>query len=147
MNTIIEFTGNHPVLVSGLIGSFLLLIFYELKQKAAGLINIDATAAISLMNDGAVVLDLRSKEAFDRGHIVNAKNVPQDEFDSRGEAALGPKTKPVVAVCDSGLTSRKIVTAMRQSGFEAAFNLKGGMNAWTQAGLPVVTGKKTKSKG
>ena len=31
-------------------------------------------------------------------------------------------------------------------GFEQAFGLEGGMTAWTQAGLPVVTGKKTKSK-
>jgi rhodanese-related sulfurtransferase len=35
---------------------------------------------------------------------------------------------------------------MRKSGFESAYGLKGGMAAWSQAGLPVVTGKKTKSK-
>ena len=35
---------------------------------------------------------------------------------------------------------------MRNSGFESVYNLKGGMTAWGQAGLPVVTGKKTKVK-
>ena len=35
---------------------------------------------------------------------------------------------------------------LQQAGFESVYNLKGGMNGWTQAGLPVVTGKKTKSK-
>jgi 3-mercaptopyruvate sulfurtransferase SseA len=35
---------------------------------------------------------------------------------------------------------------MRKSGFESVYGLKGGMSAWSQAGLPVVTGKKTKSK-
>jgi rhodanese-related sulfurtransferase len=146
MDRIFEFTGNHPVLVAGLIGSFLWLIFFELKQKAAGLVNVDTATAISLINDGAMVLDLRSKEAFDQGHIVNAKNIPLDEFDARRDSAVGSKARSVVTVCDSGVRSSKAVNSLRQSGHEAAFNLKGGMNAWTQAGLPVVTGKKTKSK-
>jgi rhodanese-related sulfurtransferase len=38
------------------------------------------------------------------------------------------------------------VTALRESGFESAYGLKGGMAAWSQAGMPVVTAKKTKSK-
>ena len=56
------------------------------------------------------------------------------------------KNKPVVAVCDSGGSSNKAVASLRQSGFESIYGLKGGMVAWGQAGLPVVTGKKTKSK-
>jgi rhodanese-related sulfurtransferase len=36
--------------------------------------------------------------------------------------------------------------ALRKMGYETVFGLKGGMNGWVQAGLPVVTGKKTKSK-
>jgi rhodanese-related sulfurtransferase len=51
-----------------------------------------------------------------------------------------------VAVCDSGITSSKAVNTLRKAGFESVYNLKGGMNAWGQAGLPVVSGKKTKSK-
>lgn len=146
MDRIIEFTGNHPFLVAGLIGSFLLLIFNELRQKAAGLMNVDTATAISLINDGALVLDLRSKEAFSQGHIVNAKNVPQDEFEAKRDSVLGSKTRSVLAVCNSGGSSSRTVTALRRAGFESAFNLKGGMAAWTQAGLPVVTGKKTRSK-
>ena len=146
MDTIFEFTGNHPVLVAGLIGSFLWLLFYELKQKAAGLVNVDTATAVSLINDGAMVLDLRSKEAFSQGHIVNAKNVPLDEFEAKRDTVLGSKTKSVVAVCDSGARSARAINSLRQAGHESAFNLKGGMTAWTQAGLPVVTGKKTKSK-
>ena len=38
------------------------------------------------------------------------------------------------------------ILALRKAGFESAWGLKGGMNAWTQDGLPVVTGKKTKTK-
>lgn len=146
MDRIIEFTGNNPVLMLGLVGSFLLLIFYEIKQKAVGLLNVDTATAVSLINNGAMVLDLRSKEAFGQGHIVNAKNVPQDEFEAKRDKLLGSKDKALVAVCDSGLSAKRLVGSLRRAGFESAFNLKGGMAAWNQAGLPVVTGKKTKSK-
>ena len=56
------------------------------------------------------------------------------------------RNKPVVAVCDAGVTSSRAVNKLRNSGFESVYNLKGGMSAWGQAGLPVVSGKKTKSK-
>jgi 3-mercaptopyruvate sulfurtransferase SseA len=38
------------------------------------------------------------------------------------------------------------VNTLRKEGFESVYGLKGGMTGWSQAGLPVVTGKKTKSK-
>jgi rhodanese-related sulfurtransferase len=52
----------------------------------------------------------------------------------------------IVAVCDAGVSSGKAVNALRQAGFESVYGLKGGMTGWSQAGLPVVTGKKTKAK-
>ena len=44
------------------------------------------------------------------------------------------------------MTSGKVVDSMRKSGVENVYGLKGGINAWTQANLPLVTAKKTKSK-
>jgi rhodanese-related sulfurtransferase len=146
MDKILEFTGNHTLLVSGLMISFFVLIFSELRRKAMGLVNVQPSEAVALINKDALVLDLRNAEAFSRGHIVNAKNLPIDEFPAKRDAVLGSKTKPVVAVCDTGISSGKIVSELRKSGFESAFGLKGGMSAWSAAGLPVVTGKKTKSK-
>jgi len=77
---------------------------------------------------------------------VNAKNIPFDEFEARKDKVAKFKNKPVVTVCDSGITSNKAVASLRKSGFDSVYGLKGGMTAWTTAGLPVVTGKKTKSK-
>ena len=102
-------------------------------------------AAIQLINNSATVIDLRSSDAFGRGHIVGAKNISPEDVDARIEKL--DRTKPVVAVCDSGITSARVVDKLRKAGFESAWGLKGGMNAWTQDGLPVVTGKKTKAKG
>ena len=135
------------MLVLALMASFFIVVFYELRRKASGLIDVEATDAVRLINNGAVVVDLRSTEAFGRGHIVNARNVPADEIESRLSSLGVDKTKPVVAVCDAGVSSRRAVATLRQKGFESVFSLKQGMSGWTQAGLPVVSGKKTKSKG
>jgi rhodanese-related sulfurtransferase len=146
MDTFLEFTGNHTVLVLALVISFFVLVFSELRRKATGLIAVDPTDAVGLINNEATVIDVRSADAFARGHIVNARNIPFDEF-SAHEDALGQfKNSPILAVCDSGVSSNKAVSTLRSSGFESVYNLKGGMTAWSQAGLPVVTGKKTKSK-
>lgn len=146
MDRFLEFSGNHTLLVLALFASFFIAIFYELRRKASGLIDIEAQEAVRLINNGAFVIDLRSPEAFGRGHIVNARNVAADEIDSRLASLGGDSSKTVVAVCDAGISSRRAVAALRQKGYESVYSLKQGMSGWTQAGLPVVTGKKTKSK-
>ena len=44
------------------------------------------------------------------------------------------------------ISATRAVNELRNAGFESAYGLKGGMNGWSQAGMPVVTGKKTKAK-
>ena len=146
MDKFLEFTSNHVLLVSALMVSFFVLVFSELRRKASGLINVDAADAVKLINNDAVVLDIRSVDAFSRGHIVNAKNFPKDELDAKLEQLQKYKTTPIIAVCDAGVTTTGVVNKLRGQGFETVFGLKGGMSGWGQAGLPVVTGKKTRSK-
>jgi len=146
MDRFLEFAGNHTLLVFALVTTFFLVIFTELRRKASGMLAVPPTDAVRLINNDAVVIDLRSKEAYSTGHIVNAKSVPMDELSGHMSKIDKLKNKPVIAVCDSGITSTKAVNTLRNAGFESVYGLKGGMAAWGQAGLPVVTGKKTKSK-
>lgn len=146
MDKILEFAGNHTLLVAALVVSFFVAIFSELRRKASGTINIEASDAVRLINNGAVVIDLRGNEAFGRGHIVTARSIPHDELEAKASSLAQDKTKPIVAVCDNGVSSTRSVNLLRKQGFESVYGLKGGMNGWSSAGLPVVTGKKTKSK-
>jgi rhodanese-related sulfurtransferase len=146
MDKFLEFSSNHPLLVLALLVSFFVAVFSELRRKASGLVNIDAIAAVKLINGDAVVVDIRSAEGFGRGHIVGARNIPSDELDAKLALLEAYKSRPVVVVCDAGVTSTKAVNTLRKAGFESVYGLKGGMTGWGQAGLPVVTGKKTRSK-
>lgn len=146
MERIFEFAGNHTVLVFGLVTSFLLVIFTELRRKAAGVSAIEAPDAVRLINNDANIIDLRSTEAYSRGHIVNARNVPADELDAKLDKLASMKSKPVVLVCDAGFTATRSIDTLKKAGFESVYGLKGGMTGWSQAGLPVVTGKKTRNR-
>ena len=146
MDQYLEFAANHMLLMTALLFSFFLLIFTELRRKAGGLVNVEPQDAVKLINNDAVVLDLRSPEAFAKGHIVNAKNIPFDELDAKNEKLEGLRSKAIVAVCDSGMTSTRAVTQLRKSGFQSVYGLKGGIAGWTQANLPLVTARKTRKK-
>ena len=146
MDTYLEFIGNHLLLVSGLMISFFLLVFTELQRKARGVISVDPQEAVKLINADAAVVDLRSAEAFSHGHIVNAKNIPQDELDDKLAKLERFKGKPILAVCDAGISSSKVVTKLRAQGLDNVYDLRGGLKAWSEASLPLVSSKKTKSK-
>ena len=107
MDRILEFAGAHPLLVFGLLTSFLLVVFSEIRRKAGNLLSIESADAVKLINNDAAVIDLRSNESFARGHIVNARNVPLDELDAktireihrnaRGHTFIGRKEPPAAA--------------------------------------------------
>lgn len=146
MEKLLEFAGNNTLLVLALMISFFVVVFTELRRKAGSLLNVEAREAVKLINNDAIVIDLRTVDAFSSGHIVNAKNIPSDELDGKMNSLGKDKSKPIIAVCNAGITSTKAVNTLRAAGFESVYGLKGGMAGWTQAGFPVVTGKKTRAK-
>lgn len=146
MERYLEFVGNHTLLVAALFFSFFLVIFTEIRRKSQGITTVEPQDAVKLINNDGVVIDLRSAEAFARGHIVNAKNIPFDQLAAKREVIEQHKSRPIVAVCDAGLTSGRAVAQLRKQGFESVYGLRGGMNAWSQASLPVVSSKKSRKK-
>ncbi len=75
------------------------------------------------MDGSAVLLDTRTKEEFDGGHIDGFVNIPVDELRERlGELETG---KPVYAICQSGLRSYIACRILMQHGFDCR-NFSGG---------------------
>jgi rhodanese-related sulfurtransferase len=146
MDQYLEFAANHTILVAALVFSFFLLVFTELRRKASGIVNVEPQDAVKLINNDALVIDLRSPEAFARGHIVNAKNIPLDDLEATNDKISGHREKPLVTVCESGTSSTRAVEKLRKAGFQSVYGLKGGITGWTQANLPLVTSKKTRKK-
>ena len=142
MERLIEFSGNHPILVAGLMASFFLLVFTEIRRKRQGLTDLGPLDAVRLINNDAIVVDVRNPESYAKGHIVNARNIPADnlERDRLSDAA----ERPVLVVDDNGFTAGRAAAKLRSAGLENVFSLRGGLGAWQQESLPLVTGRKKK---
>lgn len=87
--------------------------------------------------DGAQLLDVRTQEEWNEGHLKGAKLVPltKEGFIEKARTTLDPK-KPVVVYCKSGGRSARAAKQLRDAGF-TVYDLAGGITAWTKAGKPV----------
>jgi rhodanese-related sulfurtransferase len=143
MQQLIEFAGNHPILVGALVLLAILVIVNEIRLKAGG-VQATPAEAVRLINDGATVIDVRGDGPFAAGHIAGARNVPLSELGNQLESLGKRKDRPVLVYCEMGGQSAKAAAALRRAAFDRVFNLKGGLVAWQRENLPVETGARKK---
>ena len=80
-----------------------------------------------------MVIDVREKREFSRGHIPQAQLIPLLKL--FGDISQVPKDRPVVFVCRAGRRSTRATSALANQGFKNVRVLRGGMLAWEAAGL------------
>jgi len=83
------------------------------------------------------LVDVRQPDEFRKGHITGARLIPLDQLEQRLKGL--PHDRPIVCVCRSGNRSRRAVSRLVSAGYNAS-NLRGGMIAWSRAGLPIKRG-------
>lgn len=101
------------------IGGFIL--FRRLSQ-------VSVAEARALVDAGARLIDVRSRDEFSAGHLPGAINVPVDQLSAR-LAALGAKDEPKVVYCASGSRSAFARSVLKGHGFTRVYNL-GAMSRW-----------------
>jgi rhodanese-related sulfurtransferase len=97
---------------------------------------VTAVAAADLVRSGALLLDVREEHEWAAGHAPEASHLPMSQLSER--AAELPSDRKIVCVCHVGGRSAAVAAALAGAGWQA-INLRGGMEAWHAAGLPVVT--------
>jgi rhodanese-related sulfurtransferase len=99
---------------------------------------VGASEAVQLINRrDALVLDVRDKGEFAAGRIPNARNIPMPELGGRLRELEKFKARPIVITCQSGMRSASVCGLLRKNGFNEVFTLRGGLNGWVEASLPV----------
>ena len=91
---------------------------------------------------GLMLLDVRSKEEFESGHLPSALNVPLDKLSTCAKDGwLGDcKTRPIAVVCKSGSRSAQAAVKLTKVlGFEDVVNVSGGTEGWMTAGYDIQT--------
>lgn len=107
--------------------------------------DITADEALALSKEGALVIDVREPDelaelAYD---VKNIKNIPLGELESR--LAEVPKDKQVIVVCKKGGRSSQAYELLKARGFENVANMEGGMDDWSDKGLPTRAGGEKKA--
>ena len=138
MQQVLEYAANHPVLVGATVLLALAALGYEWSRMRAGGQSVGPTDAVRLMNQGALVLDVRSRDQYDAGHVIDARNVPSADLMQSVETLKKYRDKPLLTCCETGMTANAAARTLREQGFAKVASLRGGLQAWRAENLPLV---------
>ncbi|WP_346670721.1 rhodanese-like domain-containing protein [Faecalicoccus acidiformans] len=87
-------------------------------------IDIDAGVEVYQMTKNAVLIDVRTKEEYDQGHIPNSINLPLSELDQILKE-VPDKNTPLFVYCQSGSRSARAAKSMKKAGYSDVTNIGG----------------------
>ena len=97
--------------------------------------DVDVQTAHTLLQEGALLIDVREPHEFKGGHAIGARSIPLGQLaDRTGEIA---KDRIVLLICASGNRSKVARSMLQRQAFPDARNVMGGTSAWQRAGLPM----------
>lgn len=92
------------------------------------------------LESGLILLDVRTPEEWvNDGHIEGATLIPLDELENRASDEL-PQDAEIIVYCRSGNRSATATEFLIEAGYANVSEMAGGIRAWSESGLPLVTG-------
>ena len=106
------------------------------------LLRISPAKAKDLLDQGAILIDIREADEHAREKVIGARHLPLSKLDE-ADLALH-KGRPVIFHCKSGARTMNNASrlARKIGGACEAFIVEGGLDAWKRAGLPVATDRR-----
>lgn len=94
-------------------------------------------AALLEAGDSAALLDVRTAEEFESGHLPGAINIPVGELADRLGELEAAREHELIVYCRSGRRASRATALLERAGFTRLGHLEGDMLGWNEAGLPV----------
>jgi rhodanese-related sulfurtransferase len=135
---LIEFAGNHGMLVAGFVGIILLLIWTEVGRYTRGYTELTPPQAVQKMNQGQTsIVDISAAADFAQGHLAGAKHVALSRFSKPDPELEKIKNGPVLVVCKNGHTAHQAAAKLVKMGATDVAVLKGGTTQWKADQYPL----------
>ena len=135
---LITFAGQHPYLVGAAAALAAMIVYTEVRRFTRSFVELGAMQAVQLVNADAVVVDVRSPERFQTGHIGGARNIPMERLvDEIGKKLSKLKERPILTYCDNGFTGARAAGELTKHEFKKVYNLRGGLDAWRRESYPL----------
>ena len=136
MTRFLEFVVNHWVLAGLWLATATALLAY-ISSKISG--SLSPHQAIVLINkEEGVMVDVRERKEFDKGHVVDALNIPLSKLSDRVGELEKYKDRTIVVICQYGQQSGEAVKQLHAKGFAKVIKLGGGLSEWQAQSLPIV---------
>ncbi|MBX3661384.1 MAG: rhodanese-like domain-containing protein [Burkholderiales bacterium] len=141
MDAFIVFLQKSPfnmMLFGGAVATGAMLLWPLLMRPFRAGREVSALEAVQLINrKDALVVDVRDTGEYEAGHVAGARHVPEKQLTERLRELEKFRERPIIVTCRSGTRSQVAVQVLRRNGFNEAVNLRGGIGAWEQAGMPL----------
>lgn len=139
MNQLSQFINNHWQLCLLFAIVLLLTLINEFISKKKKAKELSPQSAVDMINNqDTVVIDLRDKDAFKNGHIIDAINANAADFSQPKMDKY--KDKNILLVCARGQQASAVAAKIKEQGFKPLV-LSGGIVSWQNASLPLVKNK------
>jgi phage shock protein E len=99
----------------------MLLALAYMYMKRSG--QISSKEAVEYLRNGAMLIDVRSVNEFESGHILQAHNMPLDRIDLLVPTAVKDKNKVLLLHCSTGVRSGMAKKKLEELGYKNVFNL------------------------
>lgn len=107
------------------------------RSDKAQFIDITVQEGKGMIDRGEVfILDVRTLEEYDAGHINGSVLVPVQELNNRLDEI--PRDRKILVYCRTGVRSTRASEILISNDFKEVYNMKGGIMEWTNAGFEVV---------
>ncbi|MBU2713094.1 rhodanese-like domain-containing protein [Zooshikella harenae] len=136
MEHLIVFVSNHPELVTSFVVLLLLLLFTESRKAGKTVATQQATHLINQQQ--AKVIDIRERNEFSEGHIVDAVNIPFNKLTERMSELEKFKDTPIIIVDNNGQHASSAGKILNKAGYKQVVRLQGGISGWRGENLPLV---------
>lgn len=140
VDRLLEYISHHPWLATATVVLAAFIAAYEIRTLSESRVSVSAQEVIRLMNQGALLIDLRPQEQYQAGHLAGARRMGTDQIPRAAETFRKHKEKAVVVYDESGSLGPAAVRQLNAQGFRRAFALRGGLTAWRADNLPVTRG-------
>lgn len=105
----------------------LLLVIILLTGCAQKYTTIDSNKAMELIENGAIIIDVREAEEYNNGgHIKDAINIPLGIIDTINY----DMNQEIIVYCQSGMRSQQAAEKLYDMGYTSIYNLDGGLINW-----------------
>ena len=95
---------------------------------------LDGRDVLAMQGENPLLLDVREPWEFALAAVridgLRTLHIPMNEVP--GRLAELDAAQPVVCICHHGMRSAQVVAFLERQGFEAAYNLAGGIDAWSE---------------